>query len=194
MISGGHGSIAISEIKINEYELAMRLKTEKGFRTKEIEECFQKLESVVNCRYSFYRTQIDRFDDGYIDLGFGRFCSEMLVKNLKDCQEVFVFAVTLGIGVDRLLNRLSAMSASEYFITDAIASAMAEGAMDETEARVKGEILCRPRFSPGFADFSIENQKPLLDALNAQKVLGITLSKSYLMTPVKSVTAVMGIK
>ena len=49
------------------------------------------------------------------------------------------------------------------------------------------------RFSPGYGDMPLQTQSVLLAALDAQRKLGITLSKSLLMTPTKSVTAVIGL-
>ena len=181
------------EIILNEYETANRLKVSKGFTSAEIEKNLERLKDVVNGRFSATRVLIKRPKEDTLDLGFGEFKSKILAKNLKDSREAFVFAVTLGMGVDRLLTKLSKTSTAEYFITDALASAMAEALMDEAERRVKGEILTRPRFSPGFGDFTIEIQPRILSLLNAQKLLGITVNDSFLMSPVKSVTAVMGI-
>lgn len=184
--------IPVDEIEINPYELAMRLHTEKGFESENITQCLEVLKSVVNCKFSSTRVPVKICGD-IIDCGFGEFKSSTLVKNLKDSREVFIFAVTLGMGVDRLLSRLSALSAAEYFITDALASALAEAAMNEAERRVKGDVLCRPRFSPGFGDLKIEMQPQIIEFLNANKLLGITVNRSYLMSPMKSVTAFMGI-
>ena len=187
------GVIPTDEIPINEYELSRRLNTEKGFCSEDTERNFERLKSLVNCRYSYIRTPVKKIDDNRLDCGFGEFKSSTILKNLKDSQEVFIFATTLGIGVDRLLNKLSLLSTADYFITDAIASAMAEGAMDEADRRIKGDYLCRPRFSPGFGDLSLEVQPKLLRLIDAQKLLGISVGTSYLMTPMKSVTAIMGI-
>jgi len=52
----------------------------------------------------------------------------------------------------------------------------------------------KPRFSPGYGDCGIENQKAVLDRINAGATLGITLNDAYFMTPSKSITAIMGIK
>ena len=51
----------------------------------------------------------------------------------------------------------------------------------------------KPRFSPGYGDLPIEIQPKILTVLSADKTLGITLNESYLMTPVKSITAIMGV-
>ncbi len=188
-----YGTIVVEEIPINEYELSKRLSTEKGFRTDEIEQNIKRLKEVIDCRYAFAKMPVTKGENGVIDCGFGEFKSVDLCKNLKESQEVFLFATTLGIGVDRLLNKLSALSTADYFMTDAIASAMAEGAMNKVDKIIRNDFLCRPRFSPGFGDLSLEVQPKLLDLLNAQKMLGIIVGKSYLMTPMKSVTAIMGI-
>ena len=54
------------------------------------------------------------------------------------------------------------------------------------------EKYLRPRFSPGYGDFSLDCQKDIIRALEAEKTVGVTLTDSLLMTPSKSVTAVIG--
>lgn len=51
----------------------------------------------------------------------------------------------------------------------------------------------RPRFSPGYGDLPLALQPDLLNFLNAQRWVGITVGKTLLMSPMKSVTAIMGI-
>ena len=194
MIAIDYRTIAVEELSLNESETARRLHTAKGFEMVQIEECLTELKKAVNCKFSAVRTPIEHFDGDSLDCGFGEFKSAALVKNLQNCREVFVFAVTLGLGVDRLLNRLSCISPAKHFISDALASSMAEAAADRAEELIKGEIQCRPRFSPGYGDLPLELQPKILNLLNAQRLLGITTNKSLLMSPGKSVTAIMGIK
>jgi len=186
-------TIPVDEIVMNEYETAKRLNVEKGYTSDEIEMCLKRLKNAASCRFSSVRMPYT-IEEKRLNCGFGEFESSVLAKNLDDCREVFIFASTLGIGVDRLLNKLSKLSPAEFFITDALASSLAEAVMNESEKRVKGDILCRPRFSPGFGDFGLEHQKAILDLVNAERLLGITVNKSYMMSPMKSVTAIMGIK
>ena len=188
-----YGEIPANEIVVNSYERNRRLHITENFNIEEFDKCFDRLKGVVNCKYSAVRVPVRIFDDKKLDCGFGEFESSNLIKNLKDSREAFVFGVTLGMGVDRLLHRLHAVSALEYFVTDALSSALAEGAMDKAEGLVKCNAITRPRFSPGFGNYAIENQPRILELLNAQRLLGITVDKSYLMTPRKSVTAIMGI-
>lgn len=186
--------IPIENLTINPWEIANRLNVPRDFTSAELNTCFDELKKVVNCRFSAVRVPVKRLCDNRLDCGFGEFTSDTLLKNLKDCKEVFVFAATIGMGVDRLLEKLSRISSAKHFITDALASAMAEALADKAE-----DILCeginhRPRFSPGFGDLKIEIQPRLLDFVNAQRLLGITINNSYLMMPMKSVTAFIGIE
>ena len=50
------------------------------------------------------------------------------------------------------------------------------------------------RCSPGYGDLPLSLQPHLLSALNANKLLHITLSDTLLMIPQKSITAIVGIR
>ena len=71
-------------------------------------------------------------------------------------------------------------------------------AADAAEADVVAEaaargLHCGTRFSPGYGDLPLSTQPVLLGALDAGRLLGITLSPALLMSPTKSVTAVVGL-
>ena len=57
----------------------------------------------------------------------------------------------------------------------------------------EGKELC-PRYSPGYGDFALENQKGIFNLLSPSKYTGLTLKDNMIMVPEKSVTAVIGIK
>lgn len=157
-----------------------------------IPKCLNALQKCVSARFVSRFCDIERTENG-IDLGFGEITSKDLIKNLSSCKRVAVFAVTLGSDVDRLLIKLGKLMPSEQFVTDAIASALSETACDEAEKLIFGGLTHAPRFSPGYGDLPLETQKPLLNFLDAEKTVGITLSSSLLMTPTKSITAIAGI-
>ena len=87
---------------------------------------------------------------------------------------------------------------SKAVVMQAAAVAMLEDYCDEVNRQLKlryeqdGKYL-RPRFSPGYGDFSLECQREIAAALELSKRIGITLTDSLLMVPTKSVTAVIGI-
>lgn len=194
MIAIDYQIIPTAELVLNEGEVARRLHTNRGFKMDEIDACLEELKKTVGAKFSAVRVPVKYLGDDCLDCGFGEFKSATLVKNLQGSKEVFVFAVTLGHGVDRLLNQLSLVSPSKHFICDALASSMAEAAAEKAEEIIKGNLDCRPRFSPGFGDLSLELQPRILELLNAWRLLGITTNKTFLMSPGKSVTAIVGIK
>ena len=124
--------------------------------------------------------------------------SENLKKNLKDCESAYIFAATAGIEIDRIINRYLTLSPSKAVIAQGAGTAILETFCDffckkiATEEEKSNRYL-RPRFSPGYGDFSLEYQKKILDILSARKLAGITLTDSLLMVPVKSVTAIIGV-
>ncbi|MBQ8382835.1 MAG: Vitamin B12 dependent methionine synthase activation subunit [Clostridia bacterium] len=133
--------------------------------------------------------------DGY-DFGLGK-AGRSLTANLTGCRETFLFAATLGLAADRLIRREEALSEARGVIADAVASAGVEAGCNRLCAHLSeiagaGKYL-RPRFSPGYGDFPITVQQPLLDLLSARKLLGLTLTDSLLMLPTKSVSAIVGI-
>ena len=188
-----YGKLDCAELYFDENESANRLKTERGYTNDVIEKCKKTLLEHTDCRYCAIRLNID-IKDNTVDFGEFSVDSKSLAKNLSGGRECFIMAVTLGNGVDRLLKKLSVVSVSEHYISDALASALAECAADIAEEKIKGKETCAPRFSVGYGDFYIEKQSDVLKILDAYKMLGISLSKTYLMTPQKTITAVIGIK
>jgi len=59
---------------------------------------------------------------------------------------------------------------------------------------IKKDLNITPRFSPGFGDLPLELQKDIFFALQPHRNIGLTLNESLLMSPSKSVTAIIGIK
>ena len=55
------------------------------------------------------------------------------------------------------------------------------------------EAYLTDRFSPGYGDLPLDLQPALCAALDAQRRLGLTVTDSLLLNPVKSVTAVIGL-
>lgn len=182
------------EIEIDPNELALRLKTERGFQDDNLEQCRKRLLEHINYKCSYIRTPVDLSETDVCDFGFMKIPSKNLHKNLSGCSEAFVMAMTAGIAVDRLLARLNVLSQAEHFMTDALSSAAIESFCDYACNIMSKDLDCAPRFSPGYGDLSITFQKPLLERLCAFEILGITLNTAYLMTPVKSITAIMGIR
>lgn len=135
---------------------------------------------------------------GHLMIAGMEIVSADLQKNLEDCEEVFLFAATLGPGPDFLIRRASAQRMSDAVIYQAMSAEMIESYCDEICAQLRQEaakegLYLRPRFSPGYGDLPLDMQKDLLRILDAPKKIGLTLTDSLLMMPSKSVTALIGL-
>ncbi len=207
------GHVDSRELIISETEFRRRMGGTGSLEDEISVNCRKKLDEAMNCRFAYTVTGLKFPEPGVCDFGFAEIRSNNLYKNLKGCTNAFIFAVTIGTGVDRLLMRLGITSPGEHFITDAMASAAAEALCDYTEEIIRNnfrdgsdeirktgydikeagsEIIWRPRYSPGYGDCGIENQKIVMDCLRGEKTLGIVLNESCFMTPSKSITAIMG--
>lgn len=193
MISAEYREVDKRKIAISDAELSARLGRVVSHTDPELERVTHAVMQTAEPRYAVTRVKISYPNETSVDLGFATVESTALVKNLRGADEAFIFVVTLGASVDRMLARLFATSRAEGFIFDAVASALVEAACDTAEAEIRAELRCRPRFSPGYADFGIEHQAALLDFLGAPAHLGVCVGESCLMSPMKTITAVMGV-
>lgn len=118
-------------------------------------------------------------------------------EHMDGAVAVGVLAVTLGMANERELKRLSLTDPIAQIIFDASSTTLVERAADAAEADIVHQAADRGlftnfRFSPGYGDMPMTTQPVLLDTLDARRRLGITLTPTLLMTPTKSVTAVVG--
>lgn len=188
-----YDSILTNDLTLDINEAARRLNIEKYLTNGIIEECDNALREAIDCKYCGVKVEVKCSEDAVV-LGFINVESKDLARTLNSSHEAYVMAVTLGNGVDRLLNKLSVTSVVNHFITDALASAYAETAANYVEEKIKGDNICTRRFSPGYGDLPLSIQDKVLDLINASRLLNININKSLLMTPTKSITAIMGIK
>ena len=110
-------------------------------------------------------------------------------------QEIAFFAVTLGYGVDRLIDREQRRSLERAYLLDAVASAMVEAGADAVDRAIRKQnptTRFGRRFSPGYGRLPLSANAPLLSLLGADRRLGIRQSESLLMHPTKTVTAILG--
>lgn len=132
-----------------------------------------------------------------VDLTFARVSSQGLMKNLEGCERIILFLATIGLGIDRLITRYSRISPVKALWFQAIGAERIESLCDlfcaeaAEKCRLEGKET-RPRFSPGYGDLPLSLQKDIFRVLEGEK-MGVFLNESLLMTPSKSVTAIVGI-
>lgn len=162
-----------------------------------IEECVVLLEEAAKPKHIHVQFPLE-WEDGFPVIEGNVIHSRNLAKNLDGCTEIVIMAVTLGADVDRLIQKYSILSMSKAAVLQASAAAMVEEVCDEVNEEIRRDAeekgyFCRPRFSPGYGDLLLENQKLIFSLINLPKTIGLTLNSSLLMTPFKSVTAFIGL-
>ncbi len=186
-------NIETPEIKIDYSELAERLRVNREFDFDSLADVIKEVEQEIVCKMTALRAPVSFIGD-LVDLGFVKASSKNLSKLLYGADEAFVFCVTLGMGVDRLILKYSKIAGSRCFFVDAVASAYAEAAADISQDILNAYGKTMRRFSPGYGDLPLDIQSDILSALNAEKLMGVTLTQGLLMKPSKTITAIVGIK
>lgn len=162
-----------------------------------LESCIAEAEEKLGYQVCYARFHL-REEGDTLNLGFARIHSGHLRKNLHGCDEVAVFGATVGLELDRLIARYGRLSPARALMLQAIGAERIEALCDvfcEELSREAGERgkSTRPRFSPGYGDVPLELQRDIFRVLDCPRKIGLTLNDSLLMSPTKSVTAVVGI-
>lgn len=167
--------------------------------SKKIEDLQVTAEKLVAHSLHHRTIKIDSIKNGTVYLQEGPiFKSPTLTKIMKDCEEVICFAATIGSGLEGEVARLTDENRlSSAYILDSMGSTVTENMVDRFhkfmkkryKAKGKGVTL---RFSPGYCDWAIIEQKKLFRALDLNRT-DIELTDTCLMRPRKSVSGIFGI-
>jgi len=122
--------------------------------------------------------------------------SQRLADVLNPCGKAAVFLVTMGSDVDCLIHESMENRPHYGVVLDAAASVAAESAaqyvQDTIGTKLNGDEATTLRYSPGYCDWPLKEQKKLFKLLPYREI-GVKLSEAALMSPRKSVSGVIGI-
>lgn len=159
-----------------------------------VERCERLLMNVAKPR-AVWR-QFGLMPDGtLVGTGF-RPAGEDIRAHLAGCDRVILMAATLGAEVEALLRRTQVTNLADAVTLDACASAAVENVCDNLCADIATELAplyLTERFSPGYGDLPLSQQRELFCVLDVTRRIGVTLTDSGLMLPQKSVTAILGV-
>ena len=155
-------------------------------------ECIEELKQLAEPRHSLKRVPVKIVGDGHLQINQVDIYSYHLCRNLQGCDEVVLFCATLGVQVDRQIQRYSISDITRAVVLQACAAAYLESYCDDVQENI--QETTKPRFSPGYGDFDLMYQENLLEWLDAHKRIGLTRTEGYMLIPTKSVTAVIGIQ
>lgn len=172
-------------------------KIEEGEVSRLLDSCLEELAGKLRYRVCWRVFPVGR-RGGMLDLSFAETSSQGLGKNLKDCGSAVLFAATVGLEIDRLIARYGRISPVRALLFEAIGSERIESLCDafSEDMRKRAQAAggdARPRFSPGYGDLPLALQRDIFRALDCARKIGLTLNDSLMMSPAKSVTAIIGI-
>lgn len=162
-----------------------------------IDSCICESSNALSYKVIYTEVPILKDRDG-IKLGEIPIVSRDLQKCLSGCDGAIIFAATVGLGIDRLINKYGRINPSRAVCFQALGAERIEALCDAfcKDISQKYAESCkklRPRFSPGYGDLPLSLQRDIFNLLSCEKRIGLTLNDSLLMSPSKSVTAIVGI-
>lgn len=119
-----------------------------------------------------------------------------LAQHLAGCDRAVMLAVTLSAQADTLIRRAESRDMALALALDCAAAALVEEVCDRLEADIftKYPGCYFPfRFSPGYGDLPLSVQSGLLALLDAPRKIGLCANENHILTPRKSVTALIGV-
>ena len=194
-----HADIVLGQLDKNE---ALRY---MGHRGEDIDEQLDKLitkceKEVLRCvkpRFVYKVCDISREEKGILVKDTNLFLTgNSIKKHLDGCDKAVLMAVTISADADRLIRIAQIRDMAEAVAIDSLCSVAVEQACDRAELIIKEEnpgYYQTFRFGLGYGDLPISLQGQFLHVLNAPKQIGLNVSSTDMLTPTKSVTAIIGI-
>lgn len=148
----------------------------------------QKVLSCAQPRYHYQIFQLQPLLDSFLT-------GKDIRRHLSGCSDCILLCATLGPQVDALIRRAQVGDMAQALWLDAAASAAIEEVCDGAQQQIAlalGQSLTA-RFSCGYGDLPLNAQGDFLRSLDAGRKIGLHLSSSGMLIPIKSVTAVAGI-
>jgi hypothetical protein len=167
---------------------------------KETDLFINEASSLISLKGSFLPLAINHNDGEKIILAGGlAFTSKKLSAFLRDCREAVVIGATAGSAIMESIKEKSRQDdLGAAVVYDATASEMTDAGLDwimdylNQQIRRERKTLLPRRFSAGYADFNLENQKAIYEVLQMKKI-GVAITSEFILVPEKSVTAICGI-
>ena len=156
--------------------------------------CVDEIKSKLTYKVCYREFNVEISDD-ICDFGVFAFKSKALSKNLSGCKTAIFFAATVGVEIDRAISKYGRISPSKALMLQSVGTERIESLCDAFCEDITREynLAAKPRFSPGYGDLPLDCQKEIFSVLSPEKQIGLFLADSLLMSPSKSVTAIVGL-
>ena len=160
-------------------------------------EAFGRLEGYITPRCVWGRFHVVHFDGGF-EIEGAYIYSNDIARLTARSNECIMLAATLGHETDRQITIAQNRNMLDGIALDACASVRIDAFIDQF---IRSEIVpglregerMTSRFSPGYGDLKMNVTEDIIAILNATKRIGLSVTGSMMMSPIKSVTAITGL-
>ena len=181
-------------MNLKEIGLYLRIRGEIDESTRRlIEEIYPTADGTpFYCRYGTY--DIAATDAGIELVGTGVVLTgELAKRHFDNCSKIIVILGTMGIESERRIKSFFSVSPTRGVVLDACYSEVIERRLDEKEKELGDGSVLTSRISCGYGDLPINLQGKLLDLIEGERI-GVYMNESCMLTPNKSVVALVGVK
>lgn len=192
------------DIEINKEQVYSFLGYSNGYKvplriSSVVDDYIENAHHLIEPTYSYIIRNVERVDGSnvYIE-GSVVFKSKVVASLLGHCCRVAIFVATIGSRLEEMVLRLAEDGlVLQSVVLDAVGSNAAEKVADfahlmvDEMANIHG-LCTSQRFSPGYCDWNINQQKMLFKAIGSNST-GVSLTKGCLMIPRKSISGIVGI-
>lgn len=162
-----------------------------------LNECEEELRKAAKPRFVYKIFDIEHSQAGVALLNTTLILPGNAIKeHLEGCEKAVLMGVTISTEVDRLIRINQISNMAKAVMIDSLASVAVEQVCDKVEALIKNELTTYKqtwRFGIGYGDLPLDLQGDFLEVINAQKLIGLHISKGNMLIPTKSVTAIIGL-
>jgi hypothetical protein len=178
--------------------LGQKDKEVSGRLARKIDKHIAGLEKTIRPKVLYTTRKIQKIEGSTLTLeGDIKLKSAKISKTLKKCDRITFFLATIGEQVDDVIKTtLGEKRLSDAYIYDAIGSAAVEATVEDFQNTMDKAVKEKNerttlRFSPGYCDWKIHEQKKVFTVLE-NDLIDVGLNESYLMAPRKTVSGVFG--
>lgn len=160
-----------------------------------LDDCMEKLCAAAQPRVIWRILPVQQTEHGAV-LGGLPLGGRDIALHLSGCDAAVLLAATLSAPADALIRRAEVGDMTRAVMLDAVAGAAIEHVCNELEQGLKRELdypYFTERYSAGYGDFPLSQQRDLIQLLDATRKIGLTVTPQNTLLPMKSVTAVIGL-
>lgn len=154
--------------------------------------------SAAGC-YSVFEIREIKIPQGLIIHSSGSLrCGSKIARQISGSDSFALFITTAGNSFDAWIkSKASGGDVLAEYLCSSIGSVIADKVADVIQedinvlAKKAGKGITN-RYSPGYCSWHVREQRVIFDLLPSEKI-GVTLTSSFLMKPIKSVSGIIGI-